>query len=546
MRDLTPLTKESFDLIIIGGGVTGAATLWEASLRGLKCLLLERGDYGQATSSATSKMAHGGLRYLKMLDFALVRESLRERRMLQEIAPHQVRPLDFLLPTYKDFGRHPAFLWLAMTLYEGLSFDKHHVTDPDGRLHPFTRLNSAEVREKEPLLPTKDLRGGYIYQDCQINFPERVVLSYIQGAKAKGAEAENYTKVLGLIKVGSQVKGVKVLDLETNQELEFFGTTVINATGPWAAETAKMAGPTHIPHPRSKGIHIVTPKKLQDSALAFFTKAGQHLFFLPWEGYNLIGTTDEVYDGRPDDLEITEPELEGYIKRINQSIPDFNLQPDEVLLAYTGIRPLAAGMGGDSYHVSRKHVLINHSQDGAAGFFSATGGKFTTSRGLAFEAVNLLLENTNLKAGPSASHTAPLQGGDMECLALYKKKFFADWPQFEQNWLEKLVHHYGTDAPKLAKIALAAPLERVKLSNRGPLLQVELTYAVEEEQAKHLSDFVFRRSGLGTLEKLSSAELGPIAAAMGAKLGWNEEQKSQEINKCLVHFKKGIEPYGDV
>ncbi len=545
MRDLTPLTKEKFDIIIIGGGVTGAAILWEASLRGLKCLLLERGDYGQATSSATSKMAHGGLRYLKMLDFALVRESLRERRMLQEIAPHQVRPLDFLLPTYKDFGRHPAFLWLAMALYEGLSFDKHHVKDPDGRLQSFTRLNRAEVREKEPLLPTQDLKGGYIYQDCQINFPERVVLSYIQGSQARGAEAENYVKVLGLIKRANIVEGVKALDLESNKEYEFFGQSVINATGPWAAETAKLAGPTHIPHPRSKGIHIVTPKKLQDSALAFFTKEGQHLFFLPWEGYNLIGTTDEVYDGNPEDLEITEPELEGYINRINHAIPAYNLQPEEVLVAYTGIRPLAAGMGGDSYHVSRKHVLINHAQDQAQGFFSATGGKFTTSRGLAFEAVNLILEGSNLKAGPSSSHSSPLQGGDMECLALFKKKLIADWPQFEPVWLEKLTHHYGTDAPKLAQLALSAPSERVKLSSRGPLLQVELTYAVEVEQAKHLSDFIFRRSGLGTLEKLNAAELAPIAEAMGKKLAWTGPQKTAEIDKCLVHFKRGIEPFGD-
>jgi len=545
MRNLTNLENETFDLLILGGGVTGAAILWDATLRGLSCLLLERGDYGHATSSATSKMAHGGLRYLKMMDFALVRESLRERKILQEIAPHQVRPLDFLLPTYKDWGRSRSFLWGAMSLYEALSYDKGDLSDPDQRLKPFYRLKKDKILQEAPFLPEQNLTGCFVYQDCQIHDPERLVQSYINGARGLGAQSYNYIEATNLTRSNGSITGVTARDQISGKEHQFKAKAIVNATGPWSDRVLGMLKNKTTPHiKRSKGIHILVPKLPHDKAIALFTKQGRHLFILPWQGMTLFGTTDESYQGDPDDLKVSEQDLSRFLGDINQALPQLNLKLSDIRYFYGGLRPMTASatqQGANSYNLSRKHEIFDHALEGAAGLYSATGGKFTTSRGLAEECLDLIIKKERLTSQACKTASTPLWGGNIGNLDRFIYRLRLQWPKQDPDWITSLVHRYGDRAPEI--LIRADGAKDQILCHLTPLHTAEVHYAMEQEQAWHLSDLLFRRLGIGNLGNPGSSCLMGLAAMLADKRGWSQEQVYEEARSCGKHFIPGSPLY---
>ncbi len=540
-RDLSPLEPIRYDLLILGGGVTGAAILWDASLRGLKCLLLEKEDYAHATSSATSKMAHGGLRYLKMLDFSLVRESLRERRILQEIAPHQVTPLSFLLPTYKDWGRSRVFFWSAMALYEALSYDKADLADPDQRLKSFFSLNSAQVLEQAPILPPKNLTGGFVYQDCQMHDPERIVWSLIRGAKEQGAEAHNYLEATALRYQGRRVVGVEAKDRLSEKTYHFTAQAVINASGPWSDQIAGWLQnkPTH--HlMRSKGIHILVDRLPHQEAIALFTKKGRHLFILPWQGMTLFGTTDEAFLGGPDELTLDEGDLTRFLAVINEALPALRLTLKDIRHFYAGIRPMTASQtqeATNSYQVSRKHELIHHATEGYPGFYSATGGKFTTSRGLAEECIDLVAQQEGWNLPPCKTASTPLWGGDIGNLARFTQSLAEACPNLPPLWVQGLARRQGSKAREIAEQAMEKKSLQQKIGLN--LLRAEVEFILEEEQVWHLSDLLFRRLGLGNLGDPGSSFLFHLAHIAGQKWGWDEARIKAEAKSCQSHYIPG-------
>jgi len=291
-RDLARLAEAEFDLAIIGGGIIGTGVARDAAMRGLKTVLFEKEDFCYGTSGRSSRMIHGGLRYLANYDLALVREGLREREILLRIAPHLVRPLKFLIPVYGESLLHKMKLKVGMILYDLLSYDKS--------LPSHKYLDKGAALEAEPALNDTGLKGAYVYYDSQIALTERLCMENLASAKSHGALLLNHVGVVGLVRENNAIVGVKVQDTMTSESCEFLSRLVVNVGGPWLDEILKEVRGKEQPLARTtKGIHLVTPKVTRD-AVALFASDGRAYFVMPWLDFELVGTTDTDYDGDMD------------------------------------------------------------------------------------------------------------------------------------------------------------------------------------------------------------------------------------------------------
>jgi glycerol-3-phosphate dehydrogenase len=391
--------NENFDLLIVGGGVTGACVARDASRRGLSVALIERGDFASATSAHNSKLIHGGLRYLRNFELALVRESLRERRIWQRVAPHLVHPLPFLVPLYGEASR--LTLAAGLTLYDILSWDR----GPNMPGHSW--LSADEARKREPVLDRPDLKGAFLYYDAQMVSPERLALECLIDADAHGAAIANYVEADRLL-----IRDGKVEGCSTRAGFDVRAKATLVAAGPWAdlfLQRATGRAPSH-KLMRSKGIHVVVPSVTREFALTMATSHG-HFFVLPWRGHTILGTTDTAFAGNPDDVGVSETDIAAFFAFINKHLPNAQLQRDKVEYFYAGLRPLVDDGSGDTYGASRRAELVDHGKDdGLDGLFSAIGGKWTTSRHLAEQVVDRLVMKLGIQTRKCDTATAPLPG----------------------------------------------------------------------------------------------------------------------------------------
>lgn len=395
------LPNENFDVLIVGGGITGACVARDAARRGLRVALVERGDFAAATSAHNSRLIHGGLRYLRNFELGLVRESLRERRIWQRVAPHRVHPLPFLVPIY---GGSRLALAAGLTLYDLLSFDRGK--DMPGH----SWLNASQARERAPILDQPNFDGAFVYYDAQMDFPERLALECLIDADAHGAAIANYVEAGHLLLRDGRVEGANVRDVTGNASFDIRAETTLVAAGPWA--DIFLAHATNRPPShkllRSKGIHVLVPSLTRDTALAMATPHG-HFFVLPWRGHTLLGTTDTAFMGDPDRLGVSERDIAGFFEFINKYLPNAALCRDKVEYFYAGLRPLVDDGSGDTYGASRRAELVDHGRDDSLdGLFSAIGGKWTTSRQLAQDVVDKLVAKLGIKARPCETATAML------------------------------------------------------------------------------------------------------------------------------------------
>ncbi|MBV9990453.1 MAG: glycerol-3-phosphate dehydrogenase/oxidase [Alphaproteobacteria bacterium] len=487
-RAIDRFPNESFDVLIVGGGITGACVARDAARRGLKVALVERGDFASATSAHNSKLIHGGLRYLRNFELGLVRESLRERRIWQRIAPHLVSPLPFLVPLYGGGFKARATLSAGLTLYDLLSFDR-------GRVMPgHSWLSADEARRREPLLDSPDLDGAFCYHDAQMASPERLALECLADADAQGAAIANYVAAERLLVRDGKVEGCTVRDTtpaasggmarEPASSFDIRAKTTLVAAGPWADIFLAQA----LGHPsshklmRSKGIHVLVPAMTHKFALTMATAHG-HFFVLPWRGHTLLGTTDTAFTGNPDDVGVSETDIADFFAFINKHLPNARLARDKVEFFYAGLRPLVDDGSGDTYDASRKSELIDHGKDdGLDGLFSAIGGKWTTSRHLAETVVDRLAEKLDATTQACDTATAMLPG----------------------------------------------------LRHPEPL-EARVHTVIRDEMALTLEDVVMRRTELGQFGPPPQATLDTVSRAMAQDLGWSEERRQSEI-AALAHL----------
>lgn len=538
-RDLPRSCARVHDLVVVGGGVTGACIARDAALRGLSVALVEKQDFSNATSAASSKLIHGGLRYLRNLEVGLIRESLRERRMWLRTAPHLVYPLKMLMPTHRGRSRSEGkpLLRLGLGVYDLLAFDRGWLADADQRLPGHRALGVAETLALQPDLPTDDLTGALQYYDCQMFSPERLALECLLSASAAGAELCNYTIAEGLIREGSRVVGVRARDLFAGEPRELRGRVVVNAAGPWAdLLIADLQGTQRLV--RSKGVHIITRALTPGHALLIAGKHG-HFFILPWRGRTLIGTTDEAYHGDPDDFRVTEADITSLLATVNHHLPSAQLTRADVLHFYGGLRPLVDD-GASTYDASRKAEVHDHAArhrgPPVEGLISAIGGKWTTSRHLAEQIVDLAARKLGRRLPACTTADTPLPGGAIGNFRKFVAAQVARNRQHDPNLIEHLARNYGARIGELLAIAESDPSLARPLAEGLPEIGAQVVHAQRCEMAMTLADVVLRRTGLGTLGNPGEAALIAAARIMGAPLGWNRAERMRQVELVLDHY----------
>lgn len=389
-RDLRTLEQRSFDVLVIGGGINGAGVARDAAMRGLSVALVEKGDFASGTSSRSSKLVHGGIRYLEQRDFRLVRQASRERRVLRRIAPKLVRPLPFLIPVYAGDRYGLMAVRLATWLYDALALFRN--------THNHRILSARQALALEPSMRAAGLRGAAIYYDAQMD-DARLCLANVISARRHGAVVANYVQVTELPKPEGQVRGAAVRDVLTGKRFEVAARHVVNTTGPWLDQVASMNG-RHPPLVRmTKGTHIFVPRLTRHFAITIPASDERVIFVIPWGNMSLVGTTDTDFDGDPDQVHPTTEEIEYLLREVHRIIPGHQLTSESVVSAYAGVRSLVREEGVPEGAVSREHRI----HESPSGLLSLAGGKYTTYRDVARQIVDRLSNapcRTHLEALP--------------------------------------------------------------------------------------------------------------------------------------------------
>jgi len=522
-RNFDDIARQELDLIVVGGGIVGTGIARDASIRGLRTLLLEKEDFAYGTTSRSSRLIHGGLRYLRHLDFHLVRQDLREREVLLNIAPHLVHPLPFLLPLTGPLIR--SAMALGMRLYDLLSFDKSLPS------HHF--LSRRETLELEPDLSLAGLSGSYLYYDCQVPFAERLCLENALSAAEHGASVVNHARVTGLVSDGGAVAGVLVEDVLSGQVQQVKARIVVNAAGHWVDGVSGMLHRRLRPTVRrTKGIHILTPQ-LSRKAVVLFARADGRLFFvIPWQGYSLIGTTDTDYSGDLDNVYAGAEDVDYLLGEVRQAFPALRMK--DIFYATAGLRSLAGSMGGKASNISRRHRLVDHERsDGIGGFVSVLGGKITGYRAIAQEAVDLVCRKIGVKA-PCGTAEAALPGAPA-----VPPDRVAQAAQESGLPLETMAHLTALYGSRFSQV-----LDLVRQDARGGQsicphcldILAQVWHAVKEESTFTVTDFLLHRSaiGLGPCQGLDAVDT--VAREMRHLLGWSdtEQQRQSEAYRTLA------------
>ncbi len=541
---LERLAAETFDLLIIGGGSTGAGLALDAAVRGFTVALVEKRDFAAGTSSRSTKLIHGGLRYLEHFDFALVREGLYERAVLLDIAPHLVEPFPFLIPIYEQSKRNydrPLKMRAGLWLYDLLA-GKY-------RLEKHRRISRDEALQFAPQLEARGLLGGFLYYDGLTN-DSRLVIEVIKTAHEHGAAIANYAEVIGfLYDKDGNITGARLRDTLTGSEREAKARVVINATGVWMDEVTRLDAAnlekTNAPRVRpSKGIHLtIAAERLQVKAACLIPALSGHRFYfvVPWQGRVHIGTTDTDYRGNKDAPRVEADEASEILAAINSYFLDANLQVSDVISSWAGLRPLIGTAGTTATtDVSRKEFLI----ESDSGLVSIAGGKLTTYRRMAEHGVNLAMIRLNERFGIKAKNdvrttTLRLHGAiNRSEMPLLARELAAASYLLPEN-TRHLAHTYGTAAERILEIMRHGRLLlQSELLDGLPNIAAEVVYATRYEMAMTLADTLARRTRLLMLGGESSFQCAPfVATLMAREIGWTES----EIEAQLAAFREEYE-----
>ncbi|MBV6494783.1 MAG: Glycerol-3-phosphate dehydrogenase 2 [Turneriella sp.] len=529
--------NRTFDILVIGGGVSGASIAWDAALRGHSVALIERKDFGHATSAATSKLIHGGLRYLAQGDIPVVRESLRERRYLELNMPHQVFPMPFLMPIYDFTPTARWMLGLGLTLYDMLAWDRNYIDDPDKHLDRKRWLSKEKALMLEPGLNQNGLKGAYYYYDALNRHPNRSNLEYILSAAAKGAIVANYVACDDFIveenEAGKKVVGVVARDMQSGRAFPIRSKVTVNASGPWGdIVLGKLRQTSAHKLTRSKGIHLLFPRIHKNTTIALETKKKEHMFLIPWRDYTLLGTTDTEFTGNPDEVGVTRDDAQSFIDTYNEYFPERKTL-DDVVNSYAGLRPLVASSSVTStYKASRKHEIVYHKKDdNVDGLVSVFGGKWTTSRALAEETVNLIEKRFSFSRHKSLSHKTPVIGGEVGGrLAHYIAEAHKKWDNiYPIDLIDHLIEIYGALYERVLDYAIKDKSLLRPIDSEYAFIHAEIYYAIEQEMALTLDDFLRRRCGMGNMGFISDSALLSITNVMGDLLRWDNTRRKEEV-----------------
>jgi glycerol-3-phosphate dehydrogenase len=519
---LEELAGAGLDLLVVGGGIVGCGIARDAALRRLRVGVIDREDFGAGTTSRSTRLIHGGLRYLELLDFGLVRSDMRERETLLRIAPHLVRPLPFLVPMYGWPAWKRDRLRIGMLLYDVLSYDK---SLPQHRFH-----SRAETLRAEPSLDPRGLRGAARYYDAQVEFPERLALANAIDAAEHGALLRNHTAAERFVREDGRVIGVEARDVRTDRRAVIRARLTINATGPWLDRSLAGLEEGRAPLLRTtKGAHLVMPA-LSRNAILLVARSDERVFFVvPWFGYSLVGTTDTDFRGDPATARAEPPDVDYLLRETTRTFPSAAGAP--IYYGMAGVRALVRKEGVTEGRVSRKHAIRDHgSVGGPEGLVSVLGGKITAYRGIAEEATDVATGRLGW-GGPSRTAESPLPGGDAPPDEVVARL----WPRAKELGLAErqarhLVDLYGSRARDVLVIAENDPSLAFPLCGHGPAaIKAQVTHAARNEGAATLADVLLRRVPVGLASCLALDCLETAAEVLGHELGWDGARRREEI-----------------
>lgn len=516
------LGSETFDLVVIGGGITGAWIALDAAMRGLSVGLVEQGDFASGSSSRSSRFVHGGLRYLRYRHFSLVRESLRERGLLLRLAPHLVRPFPFLLPVYKGSGDSALLFRIGLTGYDLLA----------GRLRVgrHRALSRRQLMQEEPALRTDGLQSGLRYCDAVAN-DSRLTLAVLLGAIERGAAAANYVKAISWEIAGGRVAAVNCREMTTGAELTVRGRVIVSAAGPWTDELRSLSGASSILRP-TKGVHIVVPReRLHTESIIAFVWQGRPLFVVPAGRHTYMGTTDTDWQGDPDGV-VADAEDVAYLIEAANAYFDRGLTAADVTAAWAGVRPLVADEGSPTpSDVSRDYEILEETP----GVYAICGGKLTSGRSMAKALVDRVIEREgrHFATKPARCRTASvLLPGAIADFGRYRKRAVADlmegWGMPEES-AAHLVDTYGTHHVRVLGAAGRDPSLLASVADGSPQLLVEAAHSAAREMVVTLEDFMRRRSDLMLFgPALDDAAVSSVSGVLARSLDWDDAEERRQ------------------
>ncbi len=525
------LSNRTFDLLVIGGGINGAGIARDAALRGLSVLLCEKDDFASGTSSCSTKLVHGGLRYLEQGRIGLVRQSLRERGTLLRTVPHLVRPLPLIFPVYRGSPPSLAMLRLGLILYDLLAGSRN--------IARHLPLDAAEIAARCPGLSVRGLSGGVLFYDAQMD-DARVCLETVLDAEARGAVCLNYTEAASILENGGTVRGVLLRDRLTANEAEVTAKATVFAVGPW---TAGLLG--NVPWYRgprlrlSKGVHLVVSRGLGETSrdgrgvppavIAPGRSPGRIFFVIPYRGRTLIGTTDDPFSGDPGRLTVSESERDELLADANRFLAGTPVTSRDVVSSFAGVRPLVEmRTNRGTSEISRKHEIV----DCGNGAWAVIGGKYTTYRAVAEEAVDRIVRRLGVPSNPCETASRPLWGGEhfvsVEATVAHLRRMDAG-RRADDASLEHLAETYGGRAPDVLAAAADVSSGWDRLYTEFPILRAEAAYAVKKEKALRAVDFIRRRTSLGLIAGTLPDGGRAVVDIMAVLSGWSAARIEQEL-----------------
>ena len=562
MRDLTQIQQTNYDVIVIGGGINGAGVARDSALRGLKTIIIEKSDFASGSSSWSSRLIHGGLRYLEYFEFPLVRESLKEREVLLSTAPHLVNPLQLTIPIYRDRSRPYWKIWAGMILYDIFSFDK---TLPVHRMLP-----QKKFQQIFRSLDKDNLAGGSQYYDGQVTFAERLCLENIISAQNAGASVLNYVEVTELpIKddkpdgIASQrITDVVCKDTLTGETFTISGSenaVIVNTAGPWVDKVcqrgskggqdffigdAKKNGGT-------KGSHIVVdpfPGAPNSSLYVEAKSDGRPFFILSWLGKYLIGTTDIPYKKDIENIKADNDEIDYLLQETNSIIPTANLKRDDIKFTYSGVRPLPNSEGKKPGSITRKHIIFDHKKEGVSNLLTLIGGKLTTYRNVGEEMVDEILKRTKRSSVPCRTDSLPLPGCILPSDPRIQKAIAEYTPSLSTATIGHLFSIYGAKAVEILALTKDNLELCQSLSPDLPDIKAQIVYAVETEFAQTITDILRRRTTLAMNGQYGMDLLPAVSQTLQKHCGWTKERCDRAVEEyrfymehnCIPDFQKAL------
>jgi glycerol-3-phosphate dehydrogenase len=539
-RDLRRLADTKFDVVVVGAGFYGVTAAWDAAQRGLSVAVIDKDDFGAATSFNNLKTLHGGLRSLGALNFSQMRLFIRERRALARIVPHLVRPLPFVVTTKGSWARSAPAWRLLLAVNDVLARDRNEgLDDPGVHLPDSEIISREEALRLNPVVSPEGVTGGAVWYDYQMISTDRVTLSFLLSAVDAGACAANYVRATRFLQQNGRVTGVKAEDTLTGDTFAIRGSVVVNAAGPWAAEllTGLPAAARGAPPPRlSRAMNVITRKMVHDHACGGLAN-GRYLFMIPWRNVSIVGTSHDAHDDTADRLKVSRWDLEAFLKDAREAFPHANLTTADVQLIHRGLLPMIAGEGSHVRLVKESQV-VDHSKHGLPGLVSMFGVRYTTARQTAQDAVDAVFRVLGHQTPPPCrTAETPLQGGNINRMDTFLRAVAQrDVNGTPLSTLRRIATTYGTAYDRVLQMARDLPALDTPLGCNCDVTGAEILYAARAEMALKLADALVRRTEAGAAGHPGPDAVERAAAIMARAHGWDEWRTRNEIGEVEAFF----------